>query len=376
MESQRDPTLVVIQLSGGNDAMNTVVPYTNGIYQDSRSAIRLEEDEVIDLNGSLGLHPSLDPVKSLWDDGNVAIVNGIGYPKPNRSHFRSMDIWHTAESVEVAPDGWLGRAIREIDPGHHNVVAGVNFGRGLPRALHCKGVPVASVGNLATYGLMPDIEDMATRDLALNIFTRMYGPAEGRDAILEAIGDTGMSAYLGADILRTAPAKYSSSIEYADNPIAQSMKDIAQVMFADVGTRIFYTQHGSYDTHSGELINHANLLGELSTAVGDFFADLAEHGREDDAIVMVFSEFGRRIDDNGSGTDHGSGGVAFVMGSSVKGGFYGEYPSLDPRDQVEGDMAYNNDFRGLYSTLMDGWMGIDPHPVVGGVYEQFDMIKR
>ncbi len=376
MNSQRDPALVVIQLSGGNDALNTVVPYTNGIYQDSRTAIRLEENEVIDLDGKLGLHPSMGPIKDLWDDGNVAIVNGIGYPKPNRSHFRSMDIWHTAESVDVAPDGWLGRTIREIDPEHSNVVAGVNFGRGLPRALHCKGVPVASVGNLATYGLMPDIEDTATRDLALNIFTRMYGPAEGRDAILDAIGETGMSAYLGADILRAAPAQYHSSIEYADNQIAQAMRDIAQVMFADVGTRIFYTQHGSYDTHSGELINHANLWNELSTAVGDFFADLEEHGRGDEAIVMVFSEFGRRIDDNGSGTDHGSGGVAFVMGSNVKGGLYGEYPSLEPIDQVEGDMAYNNDFRGLYSTLLDGWMGVDPHPILGGTYEQFDMIAR
>ena len=376
MNSQRDPALVVIQLSGGNDALNTVVPYTNGIYQDSRRAIRLEENEVIDLNGKFGLHPSMGPIKDLWDDGNVAIVNGIGYPKPNRSHFRSMDIWHTAESVDVAPDGWLGRTIREIDPEHNNVVAGVNFGRGLPRALHCKGVPVASVGNLATYGLMPDIEDTATRDLALNIFTRMYGPAEGRDAILDAIGETGMSAYLGADILRAAPTQYHSSIEYADNQIAQAMRDIAQVMFADVGTRIFYTQHGSYDTHSGELINHANLWNELATAVGDFFADLEEHGRGDEAIVMVFSEFGRRIDDNGSGTDHGSGGVAFVMGSNVKGGLYGEYPSLEPIDQVEGDMAYNNDFRGLYSTLLDGWMGIDPHPVLGGTYEQFDMIAR
>ena len=376
MTSQRDPALVVIQLSGGNDALNTVVPYTNGIYQDSRKAIRLEEHEVHDINGKLGLHPSMGPIKNLYDQGNVAIVNGIGYPKPNRSHFRSMDIWHTAESVDVAPDGWLGRTIREIDPEHQNVVAGVNFGRGLPRALHCKGVPVASVGNLETYGLMPDIDDTETRDLALNIFTRMYGPREGRDAILEAIGDTGMSAYLGADILRAAPEQYRSSIEYGDNMIAQQMRDIAQVLLADVGTRIFYTQHGSYDTHSGELLNHATLWDELSNAVGDFFADLEEHGRGDDAVVMVFSEFGRRIDDNGSGTDHGSGGVAFVMGNPVKGGLYGEYPSLEPIDQVEGDMAYNNDFRGLYATLLDDWMGVDPNPILGGNYEQFDMIAR
>ena len=376
MSSQRAPSLVVIQLSGGNDAMNTVVPYTNGIYHDSRSTIHLTEDEVLDLNGTLGLHPSLGPIKSLWDEGNVAIVNGVGYPQPNRSHFRSMDIWHTGEPEEIAPDGWLGRTIREIDPEHDNVITGVNFGRGLPRALHCKGVPVASVGNLETYGLMPDIEDERTRDLALRTFTRMYGPAEGRGAILEAIGETGMSAYLGADILQAAPDKYSSTVEYAANPIAQSLRDAAQVMFADGGTRIFYTQQGGYDTHAGELMNHAKLLGELSPAISDFFADLKEHGRENDAVVLVFSEFGRRIKENGSGTDHGSGGMAFVMGGPVKGGFYGAYPSLEPEDQLEGDMSFNNDFRSIYATLLDRWMGVDPQPVLGGTYEQFDMIKR
>ena len=353
------------------------MPYTNGIYHDSRSTIHLTEDEVLDLNGTLGLHPSLGPIKSLWDEGNVAIVNGVGYPQPNRSHFRSMDIWHTGEPEEIAPDGWLGRTIREIDPEHDNVITGVNFGRGLPRALHCKGVPVASVGNLETYGLMPDIEDERTRDLALRTFTRMYGPAEGRGAILEAIGETGMSAYLGADILRTAPGKYSSTVEYAANPIAQSLRDAAQVMFADGGTRIFYTLHGGYDTHAGELMNHAKLLGELSPAISDFFADLKEHGRENDAVVLVFSEFGRRIKENGSGTDHGSGGMAFVMGGGpVKGGFYGAYPSLEPEDQLEGDMRFNNDFRSIYATLLDRWMGVDPQPVLGGTYEQFDMIKR
>ena len=374
--TKRDPALVVIQLSGGNDALNTVVPYTNGVYQDSRKAIRLGEEEVIDLNGALGLHPSMGPIKSLWDEGKVAIINGIGYPDPNRSHFRSMDIWHTAESVEIAPDGWLGRTVRELDPEHENVVTAVNFGRGLPRALHCRGVPVASVGNLATYGLMPDIEDARTRELALSIFARMYGPAEGRDAVLASIGESGMGAILGADILRTAPAKYSSSVEYADTPIAQSLRDAAQVMFADVGTRVFYALHGSFDTHAGELENHARLWNEVSTAVGDFFADLRDHGREDDAVVLVFSEFGRRIRDNGSGTDHGSGGVAFVMGGPVKGGFYGDYPSLEPEDQTEGDLRFNNDFRGTYATILDQWMGMDPHPILDGDYEQFDLIRR
>ena len=375
--ANRKPSLVVIQLSGGNDAMNTVVPYTNGIYHDSRKAIHLSENQVIDLNGTLGLSNSLGPMKSIWDAGNMAIIQGIGYPKPNRSHFRSMDIWHTAESDHIADSGWLGRTIRELNPDGKNVITGINFGRGLPRALHAKGVPVASVGNLATYGLMPDIADKMTRDLAVDVFARMYGPDDTRDAVLQQISNTGMGAYLGADILRAAPEAYSSTIEYqADVPIAQSLRDISQVMLADLGTRVFYTQHGGYDTHAGELDNHAKLWNDLSTAVNDFLADLDEHERGDDAVVMIFSEFGRRIRDNGSGTDHGSGGVAFILGNSVKGGFYGEYPSLDPSEQVEGDMRFNNDFRGTYATLLDQWMGIDPYTILNDHYEQFDLIRR
>ena len=273
--AERKPSLVVIQLSGGNDAMNTVVPYTDGIYHDSRKAIHLTEDTVIDLNGTLGLNPSMGPMKELWDAGKLAIVNGVGYPRPNRSHFRSMDIWHTAESDHIADSGWLGRTIRELDPDHENVITGINFGRGLPRALHAKGVPVASVGNLETYGLMPDIADQMTRDKAVDVFARMYGPDDTRDAVLQAIGETGMGAYLGADILRAAPANYSSSIEYeADIPIAQALRDISQVLLANLGTRVFYTQHAGYDTHAGELENHAKLWHELSTAVNDFMADL------------------------------------------------------------------------------------------------------
>jgi uncharacterized protein (DUF1501 family) len=375
--AERKPSLVVIQLSGVNDAMNTVVPYTNGIYHDSRKAIHLTEENIIDLNGTLGLSPSMGPMKSLWDDGKLAIVNGIGYPKPNRSHFRSMDIWHTAESDHIADSGWLGRTIRELDPDGKNVIAGINFDRGLPRALHCKGVPVASVGNLATYGLMPDIADRMTREMAVDVFARMYGPDDSRDSVLQAISETGTGAYLGADQLRAAPKQYSSTIEYdSDADIAQSLRDISQVMLADLGTRVFYTQHGSYDTHAGELDNHARLWRELSSAINNFIADLDEHGRGDDAVVMVFSEFGHRIQDNGSGTDHGSGGVAFVIGNSVKGGFYGEYPSLEPNEQVEGDMRFNSDFRGVYATLLERWMGVDSQTILNANYEQFDMIRR
>ena len=367
-------SLVMVQLSGGNDYLNTVVPYENGLYYDNRTTVHIETEQVLDVGGGLGLRPQMEPIKRLWDEGKVAIINGIGYPQPNRSHFRSMDIWHTALPDDIGQEGWLGRVIKDLDPQSENVLTGVNFGRGLPRALGLRGVPVASVGNLETYGLFPDIEDEALRKYALDAFSMMYGGARGTDAVMDFLGQTGLDALKGADILRTAPAVYSSNVEYADNPIGQSLRSAAQVMFADLGTRVYYTQHGGYDTHSGELATHEKLWTEVSGAVGDFMDDLEEHDREDEAILFLFSEFGRRIKDNGSGTDHGSGGVAFVIGNDVKGGMYGEYPSLKAEDQLEGDLRYNNDFRQTYTTILEQWLGLDAAPIVNGRFEPFDMI--
>ena len=369
-------SLVVVQLSGGNDYLNTVVPYNDGGYYDNRPTVRIEQDGVLPLDDTHAFNPDMAPIKSLWDEKKVAVINGIGYPNPNRSHFRSMDIWHTAEPDDIGTEGWLGRAIREMDPEGENVLTGVNFGRGLPRALGCRGVPVASVGNLETYGLFPDVQDERLRKYALEAFAKMYGGDKGKDAVMDFLGQTGSDALKGADILRTAPTQYTSNVEYAANPIAQSLRSAAQVMFADLGTRIYYTQHGSFDTHSGELISHSKLWQEVSGAVSDFMDDLKEHGREDDAIVFIFSEFGRRIKDNGSGTDHGSGGVAFAVGGQVDGGLYGQYPSLRPEDQLEGDLHFNNDFRSTYSTILEQWLGLEAEPIVNGRFEQIDFLRK
>ena len=223
-----DKTLVVVQLSGGNDCLNTVIPYNEGLYYDFRPSVSIEPDKVIKLDDELGFRPGMEPMKRLWDEGKVAVINGIGYDKPNRSHFRSMDIWHTALPGDIGHEGWLGRAIRDMDPRGENVLTGVNFGRGLPRALGCPGVAVASVGNLETYGLFPDIADQELKKYALESFAKMYGGAHGRDAVMDYLGQLGADTLRGADLLRTAPARYSSSVEYAANPIAQSLKSVAR----------------------------------------------------------------------------------------------------------------------------------------------------
>ena len=376
VSTKKERTLVVIELNGGNDGLNTLVPYNNGLYYDNRPGIGIPQQDVLPIDGEFGFNPNMAEVKTLWDRGELAVIKGIGYPQPNRSHFRSRDIWYTAEPESIGTQGWLGAALRDLDAKGENVLTGVNFGRGLPRAFVCKGVPVASVGNLETYGLLPDIDDENVRLQALDALGRMYGPAGGRDIVAQALSENGAQALLGADILRTAPERYSSSVEYADTPIARSLKGAAQVMSAGLGTRILYAQHGSFDTHSNELQSHAKLWQDVSSALGDFTDDLKEQGLWQDTLVLVWSEFGRRVHDNGTGCDHGSGGVAFALGGSVQGGQYGQYPSLREADLSEGDLAYTTDFRSTYATILDRWLGQDPDPIVHGQFEQFDFISR
>ncbi len=372
-QSTKQPIFIVLQLSGGNDFMNTVVPYSDPLYYDFRQTVGVGEDEVLHIDDRLGFHPAMAEVKSLYDSGNVAIIQGIGYPDPDRSHFRSMDIWHTAEPHDFTSEGWLGRVIRELDPEKQNVVTGVSFGSGLPRAMYLSGTPAISVTELESYGLLTSLSGARQRH-ALNAFTRMYVPEEFEEAqmVMQHIGRTGLDSLAAVDLLKSAPEGYTSSIEYASDPLAQSLKGIAQVHLAGLGTRIFYAQHGGYDVHGNQVQTQKKLWGQVSRAVQDFFADLKEHDAADEVVMMVFSEFGRRVRDNGNGTDHGSGGGAFLIGENVTGGLYGEYPSLKPADQVSGDMGYNNDFRGLYSTVLDDWLGLHPDPIVNGHFEQFD----
>ena len=306
----------------------------------------------------------------------VGIVQGIGYPNSNRSHFRGMDIWHTCEPDKVETIGWVGRTLKELDPEGENPLAGINIGVGLPRAMAMPGVPVTSVANLDNYGLMTGIEIEDQRNQALDIFKQMYGQAIGTGPVMEYLSRTGQDVLTGADILKTVPDQYESTVEYADNAIAKSLRDVARVHTADLGTRIFYTQHGGYDTHANELPTHPKLVGDLSGAIYDFFADLEEHDADDNVVMLVFTEFGRRIYDNGSGTDHGSGGGAFLVGKPVEGGLYSEYPSLDRSRWAKGeDLEHTIDYRGIYGTLLEQWLSVEAAPIVNGHYEQINPFK-
>ena len=376
-DNKKDPVLVVLQLSGAYDALNTVIPYNDPMYLEHRPTLKVEPEEVLALDDNVGLHPAMGPLKELYDEGKVAVLQGIGYPKPIRSHFRSMDIWHTAEPEKVITEGWLGKAIRDLDPQHENVLTAVNFGRGLPRALSAPGVSVASVGNLETYGVLTGIDGEDQRSQALDIFAKTYSPAIGSGPVNDYLSQTGLDALKGADILKTAPEMYSSTVEYGRDYFAQWLKNIAQVHLADFGTRVLYTSlnPGTFDTHANQGTMLMKLWDEVTSAVHTFYHDLKEHDANQEVVMLMFTEFGRRVPENGSGTDHGSGGMAFVVGDAVKGGLYGEYPSLEYGKLDEGDLQWNNDFRCTYATLLEQWMGLDANAILGGAYEQFDFIK-
>ena len=373
VQTKKDPVLAVLSLSGGNDGLNCVIPRNNGHYRDARPTLAVPEDQIIPITDELGLHPTMGPLKKYWDEGKLAVFVGIGYPTPSYSHFRSMDIWHTCEPEAIGTEGWLGRATKQMDPNSENVLTAVNFGRGLPRALVMDGVPAASVGNLETYGLLTGIEGENQRNDALDVFGRMYAPAIGTGAVMDYIHQTGTDALKGADILSTAPDSYSSTVEYSTTAIGQYMKNIAQTHLAGFGTRVLYTTspYNGFDSHANQAQANAGLLTDVSNTVDTFMTDLREHDASEEVTLLLFSEFGRRVIDNGSGTDHGAAGVAFAVGEHVKGGVYGAYPSLEPSQLEEGgNLKFNLDFRSVYSTILEDWFQLDPEPIVNGNFER------
>ena len=373
VSTKKDNVLAVLSLSGGNDGLNSIIPRNSSRYRDYRPTLAVPEDQIIPINDELGMHPTMGPLKKYWDAGQLAIFVGIGYPTPSYSHFRSMDIWHTCEPEKIGTEGWLGRAMKQLDPNSENVLTGVNFGRGLPRALVMDGVPVASVGNLETYGLLTGIEGENQRNDALDIFGRMYSPAIGTGPVMDYIHATGTDALKGADILATAPDKYTSNVEYSGTVVGQYMKNIIQTHLAGFGTRVLYTTspYNGFDSHANQAQANAGLWTDVSNTVDTFYTDLRDHDASDNVTLLLFTEFGRRISDNGSGTDHGAAGVAMAVGDHVKGGIYGTYPSLEPSEQeVGGNLKFNLDFRSVYSTILEDWFGLDPEPIVGGNYER------
>ncbi len=367
--------LVVLELAGGNDGLNTVVPYARDEYRKGRPGLRIGADDALKLVDGMGLHPRMTGMKKLWDDGLLSIVQGVGYPNPNRSHFRSMDIWHTGiADREDTGAGWLGRALDANAKRFEGATPAVALGADrLPLALLARTVAVPSLRNVEQYQLgLGEATRAGARRQAMAAL--LDGPAADDD--LAFVRRTARVAYDTAERLQGVTKSYQPVAPYPDTHVAKMLKTVAQMIAADFGARVYYVSMGGFDTHSQQQAVHATLLGEVSDAVAAFAADLKGHKVADRTALVAFSEFGRRLQENGSlGTDHGAAGPVFFLrpqGASGKGGLIGKLPSLTDLD--DGDLKHHTDFRQVYAALLDNWLGLDSVPVLGRKYAPVPLV--
>ena len=372
--SAKPRTLVVVQLSGGNDGLNAVVPYGNGLYYQLRPQIGIAADQVLHLDDQIGLHPNLKSFKALYDQNQVAIIQGVGYPNSSRSHFRSMEIWHTARPDSSSPgQGGLGAFMSEIYKVGDSPFECVNFGISVPQALLTPHAPVAALQDTNNFQFLVDRRLPTMKDPLLKTFGQVYTKPAQKSPALDMVASTWGTTQKGVDLLSGTSEKYQAAAQYPNNPFAKTMQQVAQMLSADVGTRVFYVQLGGFDTHANEKPAQANLLSQLADSLSAFQADLESHGQADQVLTMMFSEFGRRVKENGSqGTDHGAAGPMFVLGKGVKGGLYGQHPDLKTLD--EGDLAYTTDFRSVYATVIDDWLGASSRDVLGGAFDKLGFV--
>ena len=384
-EAGKDTVLVVIEMTGGNDGLNTVIPYGDDLYHKARPTLRFTKDKIIKVDDHIGLHPGLNGFKPLLESNQLAIVQGIGYPNPDRSHFESMDVWQSGDPKRKIGTGWIGRSVSEFgDKGGALPVIQLGPNR-LPLALSGAPGGVVSISDSKAYRLdlgHGDADEKRERRKLMEDLAKPNGP-ENADDLLQFVQRRQVQTYSTLDRLQellkdTKPADPADG-DQGQQPVAftrlgQKMALISKMIDKGFGTRVFYVMIDGFDTHSGQAEIHQQLLAEVSDSINLLFANLKKSGNDKRVLAMTFSEFGRRVHENGSkGTDHGSGSCLFVAGPAVKGGLVGAHPSL--KDLDDGDLKYHTDFRRVYATLLDAWLGCDSRLVLGGTFDHLDALK-
>lgn len=357
----KDKILVVVNLFGGNDQLNTLVPFKNDLYYRLRPNIAIKRESVLDLgqNGqNLGLHPELRPLMSMWDQGNLALIPQVGYPNPNRSHFISTSIWHTADPTRKEETGWLGRwGDLQDDPFCDTFIGGAS-----PQAVtgHKRTAPAVSGVDSFTIRMPKPFEEALEKEIA----QPRLGPAEGvRQAMLSLRGALDKIGRIRA---------YSNKAQYPDNPFGKAMADVARMIAGGLGSSVYYTTLGGWDTHAAQPPRQQELLSYLAQTLSAFRQDMKALGRDQDVMIMVFSEFGRQVAENASfGTDHGQGGLMLVMGGGVRGGLYGSEPDLE--DLELNALKYKTDFRNVYAASLR-WIQADIQKVLGANFQPLGLI--
>ncbi len=367
------PTLVVVQMGGGNDGLNTVVPYVHDEYYRARPRLAVPREKLLRLTGEVGLHPGLKPLKEIYDDGRLSIVQGVGYPNPNRSHFRSMEIWQTADPTSAGPrTGWLGRLFDSECPDCRTAL-GLTLSVETPLAMQGAAGRVIAMENPARFGFHP-VQGAGPEEL--EAFRQLIQPVPGAEPVVDFLSHTEMNALLAAGDMRKIADRLAqdAGAGYPNDPFAQKLRVVAELIAAGAPTRVYYVSLGGFDTHATQAGRHDRLLESLGRGLGALDKDLRAKGLQDKVLVITFSEFGRRVAENGSGgTDHGTAAPMFLMGSAAAPGVHGTHPSLTDLDQ--GDLRYQVDFRGVYATVLEQWMGVRSDPILGGHFAPLDILK-
>lgn len=360
-----DTILVVVELTGGNDGLNTVIPFKDPEYAKLRPTLRLPVGQLRKVGDDLGLHPSLGGFAELLQDGKLCVVQGVGYPNPTQSHFRSMDIWQAGSTADVLTEGWLGKALKRLPAGTQSFhLKAAN--QSSPLAFEGAPARVPSIASLAEFQLQSVAASRADRTAQTRVREEAVKPAGG-PALLDFVSRTAANTYASSRRLSEIGTNYQPKATYPNTPLATRLRLAAQLIDAGIGARLFYVSIDGFDTHATQAPAHANLLTQVSGAVTAFFKDMNARGHGDRVLVMTFSEFGRRAQENGSrGTDHGSGSQLFLVGGKVKAGVVGAHPSLT--DLPLGNLAFHTDFRQVYAAVLDRWLGVASKEILGEAF--------
>jgi len=391
-----DTILVVVQLAGGNDGLNTLAPYADDAYHRARPRLAKKEKDLIRINDHVGLNSSLPFLGSMFKEGNLGIVQGVGYPNPNRSHFVSTSIWETADPANRSTTGWLGRYFDNACEGTDPTV-GISFNKTQPESFGARRNPGVCLNTPELYRWIHGGGQQAQAEEFFANLNQPHAaaqeeeePVDGASIAMAAGGRTGgisgetnlaflervaLDARVSSAKILELAAKHKSKVRYDGTPIARNLNLVSRMIAGGMPTRVYYVSHGGFDTHNQQINSHDRLLGQLDAALKSFFSDLKDQGNDKRVVLMTFSEFGRRVAENASaGTDHGKASCLFVAGPAVKGGLFGRHPSLTELDA--GDIRHTVDFRSVYGSLLTDWLRApDMQPILGGQYPNLGLVR-
>jgi uncharacterized protein (DUF1501 family) len=368
----KDTILVVVQLTGGNDGLNTVIPFKDDEYAKLRPTLKQPAAQVKKLNDEVALHPAMDGLAGLLQDHALCVVQGVGYPNPTQSHFRSMDIWQAASTAESLTEGWIGKGLRQMKDSGAFHLATAN--ESAPLALSGAPARPPSITSLEDFQLKLASASGADKKEQKAIIEGSAKPAGDKPSLLDFVQRTAANTYASSQRLQEIGKNYQPKSPYPQTPLANRLKLAAQLIDANLGARIFYVSIDGFDTHANQATSHAQLLTEVSAAMTAFFKDMAARGYRDRVLMMTFSEFGRRAKENGSkGTDHGSAAPMLLVGGQVKAGVVGKHPSLTQLEM--GNLKHHTDFRQVYAAVLDNWLGVASKDVLGQKFDPVEILK-